>query len=259
MPRGNQSQGGSTQQGGNAMNTTTSTPATMKIHSGTTHYKVPPLNDSGEDYTQWSRMMKLVLRQRGLWDVVNGTSTAPNPSDAVAFEIWNNKDQEALLQIIVALKKGAQNCVLDAETSKACWDTLASRYQAKDNQRTVFMLERLLMTPFSDAEPLEPQIDQLRLTARNLETARFAMAEKYLAGIIIMRLPESLSTLKTILANTDDAKLSVKGITNQVLADEARRIRASGERNATAYFAKMQAFHMWNQQFHGVLTGLSFM
>jgi len=92
---------------------------------------------------------------------MNGTPTASNPSDAVAFEIWNNKDQEALLQIIVALKKGAQNCVLDAETSKACWDTLASRYQAKDNQCTIFMLEWLLMTPFSDAEPLKPQIDQL--------------------------------------------------------------------------------------------------
>jgi len=115
------------------------------------------------------------------------------------------------------------------------------------------------MTPFSDAKPLEPQINQLQLTARNLETAGFAMAEKYLTGIIIMCLPESLSTLKTILANTDDTKLSVKGITNQVLADEACRIRASGECDATAYFAKMQAFHMWNQQFHGVLTGLSFM
>src|SRR6266850_324038 len=237
-----------TQQGGNAMNTTTLTPATVKIHSGTTHYEVPPLDDSGEDYTQWSRMMKLVLRRRGLWDVVNGTSTAPSPTDAVAFKIWNNKDQEALLQITVALKKGAQNCVLDAETSKACWDTLASRYQAKDNQRTVFMLERLLMTPFSDAEPLEPQIDQLRLTARNLETARFAMAEKYLAGIIIMCLPESLSTLKTILANTDDAKLSVKGITNQVLADEAHRICTSGEHDATAFFAKAKPTSRRNKE-----------
>src|SRR6267142_2607639 len=150
MPRGNQSQGGSTQQGGNAMNTTTSTPATMKIHSGTTHYKVPPLNDGGEDYTQWSRMMKLVLRQRGLWDVVNGTSTAPNPSDAVAFEIWNNKDQEALLQII--------------------------------------------------------------------------------------------------LANTDDAKLSVKGITNQVLADEAHRICTSGEHDATAFFAKAKPTSRRNKE-----------
>jgi hypothetical protein len=103
------------------------------------------------------------------------------------------------------------------------------------------MLERLLMTPFSDAEPLEPQIDQLRLTARNLETAGSAMAEKYLAGIIIMRLPESLSALKTILANTDDAKLTVEGTTNQVLADEARRVRASGERDATAFFAKAKS------------------
>jgi len=172
---------------------------------------------------------------------VNGTSTAPNPSDAVAFEIWNNKDQEALLQIIVALKKGAQNCVLNAETSKTCWDTLALHYQAKDNQRTIFMLEWLLITPFSDTEPLEPQIDQLQLTTQNLETAGFTMAKKYLTSIIIMCLPKSLSTLKTILANTDDAKLSVEGITNQVLADEAHWICTLEERDATTYFAKMKS------------------
>ena len=105
--------------------------------------------------------MKLVLRRCGLWDIVNGTSTTPNPSDAVAFKIWNNKDQEALLQIIITLKKGVQNCILDTETSKAYWDTLALCYQAKDNQCTIFMLEQLLITPFLDAKSLKPQINQL--------------------------------------------------------------------------------------------------
>jgi len=103
------------------------------------------------------------------------------------------------------------------------------------------MLEWLLMTPFSDAKPLKPQINQLQLTVCNLETARFAMAKKYLTGIIIMCLPKSLSTLKTILANTDDMKLSVKGIINQVLFDKAHWICTLGEHDATAYFAKMKS------------------
>jgi hypothetical protein len=54
------------QQDGNATNATTSGPATVSVHNGQTRYEVPPLDDNGEDYTQWSRMMKLVLRRRGL-------------------------------------------------------------------------------------------------------------------------------------------------------------------------------------------------
>src|SRR6267142_2112016 len=74
------------------------------------------------------------------------------------------------------------------------------------------------------------------------------MAKKYLAGIIIMCLPKSLSTLKTILTNTDDAKLNVEGITNQVLADEACRICASGECDAMAFFAKAKPTSRRNKE-----------
>jgi len=81
-----------------------------------------------------------------------------------------------------------------------------------------------------------------------LETAGFALAKKYLTGIIIMHLPKSLSTLKTILANTDDAKLSVEGITNQVLANEARQIHVSGECNTTAFFTKMKSNNKRNRE-----------
>jgi Domain of unknown function (DUF4219) len=89
-------------------------------------YKVPLLNDKGTKYTPWLHTMTLVLRRRGLWDVVNGTARAPDATaDPDAYADWYNKDQEALLQIVVTLKDGPHNSILDANTSKECWDTLA--------------------------------------------------------------------------------------------------------------------------------------
>lgn len=132
-PRGNQSQGTSAQQGGNAA-TPSETAITIVYDSdGQPRYKVPPLDDNAKDYMLWSRVMKLILQQQGLWEIVSGTSVAPDPAaDATAYNAWNDRDQKALLQIILPLNEAAQNCVLYAETSKVCWDTLASRYQAKD-------------------------------------------------------------------------------------------------------------------------------
>jgi hypothetical protein len=46
-----------------------------------------------------------------------------------------------------------------------------------------------------------------------------------------------MATLKTILAHTDRANLTSKAIMNEILVDEARRIRVSGG-DAITYFAK---------------------
>jgi hypothetical protein len=48
------------------------------------------------------------------------------------------------------LKEGLHHSILDARTSKECWDILAKHYQAKGNQGAVALMERLFMTPFSE-------------------------------------------------------------------------------------------------------------
>jgi hypothetical protein len=92
-------------------------------------YEVAQLNDKGTKYMLWSHTMTLVLRQRGLWDVVSGKDKAPDVNtDPTAYDSWYNKDQEVLLQIVMTLKDGPHNSILNANTSKECWDILAKRY-----------------------------------------------------------------------------------------------------------------------------------
>jgi hypothetical protein len=233
MARGNSAS--TTQQSGNA---SSNGAVASNTHSSQMRYDVAQLDDDGKKYTAWARTMMLVLRRRGLWNVVSGVAPAPDATaDPDAYEAWLNLDQEALIQIILALKEGPQNCVLDAATAKECWDTLAERYKAKDDQRAIFLMEKLFMTQFSDSESLEPQLDQMRLTARALTSVGFPLDDKWLAGIMVMKLPESMATLKAILSHTDSAKLTSTAVTNEILVDEARRIRVGGG-DAIAYFAK---------------------
>jgi hypothetical protein len=63
-------------------------------------------------------------------------------------------DQEALLQIVVMLKDSPHNSILDANTLKECWDILAKKYQAKGNQGTIHLMERLFNTLLLDPEPI---------------------------------------------------------------------------------------------------------
>jgi len=56
------------------------------------------------------------------------SSTKPPPSPILYpsdYRTWLDKDQEALLQIVMTLKEGPHHFILNARTSKECWDILA--------------------------------------------------------------------------------------------------------------------------------------
>jgi len=227
MARGNtattsQSNPAPPQSSGNAPTTGAAANCTHSDHS---RYDVEKLDDDGKKYSAWARMMSLVLQQRELWDVVSGAAPAPGATvDPDAYQAWARTNREALIRIMLALKEGPQQCVLDVTTAKECWDTLAERYNAKDDQRAVFLMEKLFLTPFTDSEPLEPQIDQMRSTVRALASINFTLEDKWQAGIMVMKLLESMATLKAILSHTDNAKLTSSAVANKILIDEACRV-----------------------------------
>src|SRR6266851_3842199 len=117
--------------------------------------EIPLLDDSGNSYTCWCKTVTLVLRYRGLWDVVDSTSPAPDPAtDAQAHLDWSWRDQEAHLQLILTLSPAPHDHVLDTTTSKEVWDLLKARYQSSGELRSHYLLKRLFMTPFIDSEPM---------------------------------------------------------------------------------------------------------
>src|SRR5216683_1910218 len=45
-------------------------------------FDLRPLNDNGDNYTQWCKMITLMLKYKGLWNIVNGSFLAPAPTDS---------------------------------------------------------------------------------------------------------------------------------------------------------------------------------
>ena len=116
----------------------------------------------------------------------------------------------------MTLKEGPHNSILDAKTSKECWDILAKRYWAKGNQGAVALMEKLFMTPFSDTELIQGQIDQYRLTLRGLEAVGFTLAEKWAASLLIIKLPSCYSMLKTMILTLLESQITLNNIIDQV-------------------------------------------
>jgi len=93
------------------------------------------------------------------------------------------------------------------------------------------------MTPFLNSELMEPQIANLLTITHQLSDLKFPMTDNWVTGLIKVKLPASWETLKTVLANAEEGKLTSKGVIGQILAEEHCCIHmARGD--ATAYYAK---------------------
>jgi len=201
-------------------------------------YGVLLLNDNRDYYTHWCKMVTLVLKHRGFWDVVNGTTPAPNSAtDPKAYLDWCQHNKEAQIQLLLALSHAPHNHILNTKTLKETWDLLKVHYQGNNNLCQHYLLKHLFTLTFYDMEPMEPQIFKVVSITCQLTDISFPISNQLLAGVVRVKLPEFWNTLKIVLANTRGGKQRSKNIISQILAKESRHIWAAG-RDATAYFAK---------------------
>jgi gag-polypeptide of LTR copia-type/Domain of unknown function (DUF4219) len=188
------------------MTTTTQAP-TDKL---STHlYDIPYLEDDGANYQAWKYRVQTVLEIRGLWKAVEGTE-----SDSV-------KVRDARAQIILTLKDEPFNGVIRVVSAKDVWEKLSTWYEGKGTQQVAYLIGELFHTSLMDTEPLEPQINKIRRTARTLTALKNEIKDNLVAITIILSLPASYSTLQTILMSLDSQ--STEDVTAKILAEESRR------------------------------------
>ena len=91
-PNASQPASQSTSSSGSQTTSTGTAPGTLTARAPfhQAKLKIPLLDNSGDSYTCWCKTVTLVLKYRGLWDVVDGTTPAPDPTtDAQAHLNWS--------------------------------------------------------------------------------------------------------------------------------------------------------------------------
>src|ERR1700733_7021476 len=112
--------------------------------------------------------------------------------------------------------------LLLASAGKGCQATAYCRRIAI--LQAVPLVQKLFQTTLSDSKRLEPQIQELLWAARMLSNAGLGFEDRLIAMAIITSLPPSLSSLRTILSETEDSQLTSQSVLWKVVIDEQRRI-----------------------------------
>ena len=200
-------------------------------------YDIPSLENDAANFQTWKFRIETVLDIRGLWSIVDGTNKCPTDTQSEEYTSWKRLDKEAKAQICLTLKDEPLNGVLHVATSKEAWDKLCERYEGKGKQTQAYLIGELFRNTFSDDLPLEPQLNAMRHKAHVLTSLGLKLEDALIAIAMVISLPESYSTLRTILMSTED-KLLPDSVIAQVLIEEKSRKNPTAQTALIAHGGK---------------------
>jgi len=192
------------------------------LQASTWLYDIPSLENDGSNFSNWKFRAKKVLTVWRLWKIVDGSEKKPDGSDLDALEEWLERNEEAHAQITLTLKDKPLNGVLHTSSAAEAWTKLSERYEGKGKQSITYLIGELFRGTLSDESPMEPQLNVMRQKAQVLTLLGQTLDDSLMAIAMVISLPPSYSTLRTILMSSSD-KLMIDGMISQILIEEKSR------------------------------------
>ena len=90
---------------------------------------VVPLH--GANYRTWKVQCRMALTREGLWNTVNGSEHAPDPSQADGHAKFLARRDRALATIVLFVEPLLLYIIGDPEDPATVWEKLAGQFQKK--------------------------------------------------------------------------------------------------------------------------------
>lgn len=90
---------------------------------------IVPLN--GKNYLTWKVQCRMALMKDSLWNIVNGTETAPGEDQADARRKFMARRDHVLAIIVLAMDPSQLYLLGDPEDPQAVWQKLEEQFQRK--------------------------------------------------------------------------------------------------------------------------------
>ena len=153
-----------------------------------------------------------------------------------ALNDWNIRELDTRSQIQLTLEEEQLAGVISAKDAKETWDRILKRLQGEGKHSIALFIGELFRSTLSDENPLETQLNAMLQLGYNLHSLGQQLEDSLIAIAMIISLPDSYSTLRSILMATD-LKLMTQSVKSSILQEEQLR---RGTTSAVALAAQVQ-------------------
>ena len=183
---------------------------------------VQPLN--GSNYPTWKIQCQMALMKDGLWNVVNGTETAPVAEGAGAADRrakFMAKRDRALAIIVLSVKPSLLYLLGSPEDPVEVWRKIADQFQKKTWANKLELRRKLYSLRLKDGDSVHAHIKAMTEVFDALSVISDPISEEDRVVYLLASLPESYSMLVTALeANAEVPKMEL--VTERLLHEECK-------------------------------------
>ena len=177
------------------------------------------------NYSMWKFRMQMLLEDKDLWEIVEGTSTPP--SDAEEAKKYDKSQRKALLLIVTHVNDQQAAHLKKCKTGKEAWDKLQEVHESKTIANQLYCVQRFLHISMADGEDMMSYITRVEDAAAALENIELQVSEKWVMLILLGGVTNAYGGLRTTLEAF--STLSLEECKGKLLHEELRRHKSKYE------------------------------
>ena len=173
-------------------------------------FKIEKLN--GRNYQSWKYNMKLVLMEKGLWGIADGSEVkvevaadADAKTKTASEKDWKLRSDKAYSLIALNVEPDIQIHITGTSNAKEAWNLLQKHFEVVSVSHIVRLSRRFYAAVMQEEDDLLDFITKMTSVAQELRELKEDISEKKFATTILGALPESyesfLSGFNTVSAD----------------------------------------------------------
>lgn len=194
---------------------------------------VPVVKFNGENWTTWKFQIQVVLKSKGLYEMVVGKTTKPVSGENAIVE-WERKDAKAQEQLVCRLENKPLTHILSCNSAEEMWKKLTTIYENKSQVSVHLLQQRFFSMQYNEEGGIAEFISQIEEIQGNLKQQGEEISDKMAMTKVLMSLPSNLSHFISAWESTPNEKQTLSELMSRLLIEEERNIKKNGTGSALA-------------------------
>ncbi|XP_071933566.1 uncharacterized protein [Coffea arabica] len=189
---------------------------------------------ANENFKRWQERVYSLLDIHGVAYAL--TESQPSATtDAKTQETWQYANKVCRHTILQTLSNELFDVYCSSKEAKAIWEALVTKFTAEDATKQKFVVGKYNQWQMTDDKEMKIQITEYQMLLEDLKNEDINLPEKFAAGMLIEKLPESWADYKNNLKHKEK-NYTMDELVKHILIED------SNKRELRATKAKEMAF-----------------
>ena len=193
---------------------------------------------NGENFSLFKFKMEMILDEKDLWDLVEGTEIAPpTGSDEKLILAFKKHERTAFRILCTHLVDAQLQHVKSCKGTAEAWKTLRGIHETKGLANILFLKRKFFTIKMQESDDLLQHINKVKTLADQLEALDVTVMEGDIVMTLLESLPSSFENLIVAMETKDIKELTLTYVTSRLMHEVTRKENQNAAMDNTALIA----------------------